>query len=62
MNYLAHLVIAVITGFVVSILVQWITGDHELARMMMLIIIMLFPVHYRLYELERKLKRLGLKL
>ena len=62
MNYLAHLVIAVIAGFVVSFLIQWITGDHELAKMMLLIIIMLFPVHCRLYELERKLKRLGLKL
>lgn len=62
MNYLAHLIIAVIAGFFVSFLIRWITGDHELVRMIMLIIIMLFPVHCHLYELEHKLKRLGLKL
>ncbi|WP_151684795.1 hypothetical protein [Acinetobacter seifertii] len=62
MNYLAHLVIAVIVGFVVAFIIHFLTGDHQLAKTAIFIIIMIFPVHARLYDIERKLKRLGLKL
>lgn len=59
---LAHMIIAVILGFIAAVLVSWITDNDLLAKTIMLIIIFVFPVHCRLYELEQKLKRLGLKL
>ncbi len=62
MNYLAHLVIAVIVGFVLAFIIQFLTGDHQLAKIALFIIIVIFPVKARLYDIERKLKRLGLKL